>query len=423
MSNLIEIVESQASDPLELTPIQLLEIKKMGQELASKKSFYGLDEDDELDTEEKGAAEVIKCVPTNSGLHRVRVHNAIGSISLTDLTIHILPKISMKHFVHLARRTFEEPRSHTNPIDASSLNAFRNVLASWCVNSIERLIRGGLIAEYQEFNDKLSLVRGRVNSSATATNFLRGRLLVDCRFEDLDIDNSLNRIIKAALLLISMDRNAFSSDLRSRSYDIYQRMPQVGKVSSSDFKVQLGRHSNHYTSALDLSLRIIAGSAVDIRSGNLSGQTFLIPTPGLIEAAIRKILESKLAPIQVKKSGKIVSQNVFFSINPDLVFDNGRVTGDVKYKIASTNWVRNDVAQAAMFASGFNARAAVIVSFSNHPGNSDLKMNLGELPLHRITWNSAQDKDPVEAEEEFIARMRAFLLTFQEGNQPDSNHS
>jgi 5-methylcytosine-specific restriction endonuclease McrBC regulatory subunit McrC len=413
VSNFIELIESQISDPIQLSDIQLLEIKKIGQELASKKSFYGVDEDDELDADGKNTAEVIKCVSTNEGLHRVRVHNAIGSIALTDLTIHVLPKISMNHFVHLASRTFEDPRSHKNPVNVSSLDAFRNVLAIWCVESIEKLTRSGLISEYREFEEKLPLVRGRVNSSATAAQFLRGRLQVECRFEELDIDNPLNRIIKAALNLIAMERNEFSSDLRSRSNDIYQRMPRVGRIKNSDLRVQLGRHSNHYSGALDLSLRIIAGSAIDIRSGTVSGQTFLIPTPGLIEMAILKILESNLAPIQVKKSGKVVSQNVYFSINPDLVFNNGSVTGDVKYKIASTNWVRTDVAQAAMFASGFNAKAAVIVTFSNSPGNTDLEMNLGELPLHRITWNAAQVKDPIEAEEEFLARMRTFLLPFQ----------
>lgn len=413
VSSLIEIVESRLSDPIDLSEVQLEEIRTIGRELASKKSFYGLDEDDVLDLEGKGASEVIKSTPTQNGLHRIRVHNAIGSISLTDLTIHVLPKISMNHFVHLASRTFEEPRSHKNPIAVSSLDALRTVLATWCVSSIERLIKGGLISEYREFEDKIPFVRGRVNTIGTSTNFLRGRLLADCRFEELSIDNPLNRILKSALQVISMERNQFPPELRARSFDIFKHLPYVGKVSNSDFKVRLGRHSNHYANALDLSLRIIAGSAIDIRSGNIGGQTFLIPTPGLIEAAIRKILELNLAPIQVKKSGKVVSQHIYFSINPDLVFDNGSVTGDVKYKIASTSWVRSDVAQAAMFAAGFNAKAAVIVTFSNSVGNSDLEMNLGQLPLHRIAWRSSEEIDPIVAEEEFIARMRSFLLPFQ----------
>ena len=413
VSSSVEIYESRLSEPIELSEVQLAEIKKIGRDLASRKSFYGLDEDDELDADGKGSAEIIKSVPTQSGLHRLRVHNAIGSISLTDLTIHVLPKISLNHFVHLASRTFEDPRSHKNPVEVSSLNAFRNVLANWCITSIEQLLKGGLVAEYRECQEQLQFVRGRVSTTGTATNFLRGRLLADCRFDELNIDNPLNRILKAALFLISMERNSYSTELRARAFNLHQHLPLVGRVLNSDFKARLGRHSNHYANPLDLSLRIIAGSAIDIRSGKIGGQTFLIPTPGLIEAAIRKILETHLAPIHVKKAGKVLSQHVYFSINPDLVFDNGSVTGDVKYKIAGSNWVRSDVAQAAMFASGFNAKAAVIVTFSNSGADSDLEMSLGELPLHRITWRSGEEINPMVAEEEFIARMRAFLLPFQ----------
>ncbi len=413
MSSLLEIEESRTSDPMHLSEIQVSEIRNLGKHLASKKSFYGLDDEDSLNTEIDNSSEVIKCLPAGSNLYRVLVHNAIGVISLTDLTIHVLPKISMNHFVYLANCVFEEPRSHANRVKVSSLNAFRQVLATWCVNSVERLLKSGLTSEYQEVESELPIVRGRVNTTSTTLKFLRGRVGADCRFDDLDIDNPLNRILKTALYLISNETNVFSGELRAHSHYLFHQMAGVGRARHSDYKVKLERHSHRYVSALDLSLRVIAGSAIDIPSGNVGGQTFLIPTPGLVEAAIRKILESNLAPIQVKKSGRIVSQDAYFSINPDLVFNDGSVTGDVKYKIASANWVRNDVAQAAMFASGFNAKAAVIVTFSNSPGNSDLEMALGNLPLHRITWNSCPDKDPTEAEEEFIARMRAFILPFQ----------
>lgn len=421
VSNYLQIYESQLSDSIALTEVQLSEIKNIGRELASKKFFFGLNQDDELDVDGQGLAEVIKSVATQNGLHQIRVHNAIGSIMLTDLTIHILPKIPLNHFVHLASRTFEEPRSHKSSLEVSSLDALRNMLAMWCVTSIEHLLKNGLVSEYREHEDKIQFVRGRVDTTGTATNFLRGRLLADCRFDELNTDNPINRIIKSAVFVIFMERNSFSAELRARAFDLYQRLPHINRVINSDFKVRLGRHSNHYANALDLSLRIIAGTAIDIRSGKIRGQSFLIPTPGLIESAIRKILVTYLSPLQVKKSGKVVDQKVYFSINPDLVFDNGLVTGDVKYKITSSNWVRSDVAQAAMFAAGFNAKAALIISFSNSDAETDIEMNLGELPLRRITWRSSEKVDPLVAEEEFIARMRAFLLPFQSVLQKPSD--
>ena len=105
--------------------------------------------------------------------------------------------------------------------------------------------------------------------------------------------------------------------------------------------------------------------------------------------------------------------NSNFSINPDIIFENGTVTGDVKYKISESNWVRSDVAQAAMFASGYDAKAAVILSFAEDKDLIELKMDLGQLQLHRITWQASEHVKPIDAEEEFVARMRAFVLPFQ----------
>jgi hypothetical protein len=89
------------------------------------------------------------------------------------------------------------------------------------------------------------------------------------------------------------------------------------------------------------------------------------------------------------------------------------VTGDVKYKTAGKDWVRNDVAQATMFATGFEAKAALIISFSKSQHTLDLEMMMGQLPVHRINWNASDLIDPIVAEEELLARVRAFLLRYR----------
>ena len=50
------------------------------------------------------------------------------------------------------------------------------------------------------------------------------------------------------------------------------------------------------------------------------------------------------------------------TLNPDLVFEAGLVTGDVKYKLP-TEWDRGDLYQAVVFATGFRARQAALIHF------------------------------------------------------------
>jgi hypothetical protein len=114
----------------------------------------------------------------------------------------------------------------------------------------------------------------------------------------------------------------------------------------------------------------------------------------------------------VKAAKKVVSRSPFFSVNPDLVFNNGVITGDVKYKVASPMWVRSDVAQAALFASSFQASAALITTFSNTSRIADLEMQLGDLLVKRIIWCADADLDPVEVETDFIDRVRQFVSRY-----------
>ena len=66
-----------------------------------------------------------------------------------------------------------------------------------------------------------------------------------------------------------------------------------------------------------------------------------------------------------------------------------------------------------MFATGFEAQAALIISFTKSEIVSDIGMLMGKTPVHRITWNASSQIDPIVAEEEFLARVRAFLLRYQ----------
>ncbi len=413
VSEIVELRESELSAPIRLTDFQIGQLTQLGKDLAGKKSFYRDDEMEGADSELPKNTQVIRCHHDRDDLYRINVHNAIGVVSVAGLTLHILPKISLSHFAHLASRAYETPRSNENPVAVGSLEAFRDVLAHWCLSSIESLMKSGLVAEYQDQIENLTFVRGRVDPTLTAGNYFKGRLTASCTFDELDIDNALNRILKEALITIGRNLSSFNSDLSNRARNLERRMGKVSPISRPDFKVNLDRHSQHYSVALDLSLRIISGLGVDLDTGRITGKSFLIPTPGLIEAAILAILKRHLSPMDIRKSRKILDKNNYFSINPDIIFAHGRATGDIKYKISGSNWVRNDVAQATMFASGYEARSAVILAFSNNRETEDLEMELGQLRLHRITWPSSNDVLPIVAEEEFVARIRAFLLPIQ----------
>jgi len=414
VSDQFTIFESSQTT-LELTDEQAEALRLLGRQLRGNKVFYGapkpgdenFEENDEI--EEPQESSVIKCAASGDGKFRVRVANAIGAVALPGATLHVLPKIPVSHFAYIARHSYASHRTSQEAVAVDSLDLFWEIVAHWCVEAVEHLVRYGLLADYKEHTENLGLVRGRVNIRGTTHNFLSGRLEANCTFDELDLDHPLNRILRGAVRIVASSPNIVNADLKKRASRLDRAMDGIGSLRHSDFSVQLDRRTNRYADAIDLSHRVLGVVGTNVMAGEKFGKTFLIPTPGLIEEGLRSILSDSLAPVSVTNKGKQIFGSVHFSVNPDLVFAGGLVTGDVKYKVASEKWNRGDVQQASMFAAGYSAKAAVITTFSRSAAVGDLVMQLGDLELRRIVWAAHDDVAPVDAESNFLTRISSFL--------------
>ena len=419
MVNTILVHESQPR-VVELTVEQADVLQKLGVELKGSVAFYrdadidsfGEEVVGESGVEEQSESSVITCTHIRDNKYRVKVANAVGAVALPGASLHIEPKIHISHFAHLAKKAVAQHRSSSERVSIDSLDTFWELVATWCVASVEKIYRSGLLSDYREETDDLSVVRGRVNVRRTAEMFLHGHLAANCTFDEFDVDNSLNRVLRRAMSFISSTSWLQDVELKKRASRMDRAIEGVGALQHSDLGVKTDRRSRHYAEALDLSLRVLGPVGTNVFAGAGAGRTFLIPTPGLMEEGMRAVLTDGLFPVGVKSGKKVVSQSPYFSVNPDLVFNGGVITGDVKYKIASRIWVRSDVSQAALFATGYKASAALIATFSNTPGIADLEIQLGDLLVKRFVWCTDEELDPVEVEADFIDRVREFVSRY-----------
>ena len=397
---------------LALTPAQADQLRELGKKLKGKDLQYGdgtdTSSDESPESESKG---VLKCEPVwdKAGTYVVEALNVAGVVGLPDIDLHILPKIPISHFVHIARASISRPRLSNEKVSIDSLDAFWELIAEWCVSSVEKVVRDGLIADYHELTDDLSVVRGRANIRRTANHFVNGRLKANCTFEEFDHDNALNRVVRTAMRFITGATWNVGAELKKRAARMNRALDGVGDIQKGDIFVQVDRRSRRYAEAIDLSVRILGEIGADIDQGSRAGNTFLFYTPDLIEQGIRNILSDALAPCCVEKKSKSLSNQPVFGVNPDLVLGNGLVTGDVKYKLAGKNWVRDDVAQATLFASAFGSQRAVITTFSKDHSGSDLELEFDSLLLKRIVWDASQDVDPLVSQADFLFRMKKFI--------------
>lgn len=397
---------------LVLTLDQADQLRDLGKQLRGKDRQFdnGTDasSDDAAESDEK---RILTCQPVGGeeNTYDVRALNVAGVVGLPGLDLHILPKIPMNHFVHIARYAVSRPRLSNEEVSIDSLEAFWELIAEWCISAVEKIVRDGLIADYHELSDDLSVVRGRVNVRKTAEHFVNGRLQANCTFEEFDHDNALNRVLRTAMRYIAAATWLCEGELKKRAARMNRALEGIGDLQKGDIYVQVDRRSRRYSEAIDLSLRVLGEMGADVDMGNKLGRTFLFYTPALIEQGLRKILSDSLAPLPVYKSSRLLSENPVFRVNPDLVFGNVLLTGDVKYKVAGDTWVRDDVAQATLFASAFGVQRAVIATFSIEHLGSDLELEFYSLMLKRIVWEASPHVDPLISQADFLFRMKKFI--------------
>jgi 5-methylcytosine-specific restriction enzyme subunit McrC len=401
----VTIRESKAHT-LGLSDEQHERLVRAGRRLASSSRWWGSDETVEVDRS------LISCTPAGDGQYRIWIRDAVGAVALPDMTIIVQPKVPLDHFLFLLSASKAQPRFDFDKALANPDASLWELVANWYVDSAERLIRQGLVKDYRSTKDVLPIARGRIRSVDTSRLYYSGRIGVNCEFDEFDYDNELNRIVKAAAVSVSSSQ-LLDRVLRRRAARIVEELFNVGYLSPRDLGVEPDLHTSYYREPLALAKRVIAGQGVAPQAGTKTAWTFLVRTPELVEGGIRNLLADALSPqwhlARTPRGRRITGSTM--TLNPDLVFEAGLLTGDVKYKLP-TEWDRGDLYQAVVFATGFRARQAALIHFGiGHAREPSAlpELIVGDLPLSPFVWNAGEGVSPDDAAQALIERLAAWL--------------
>jgi hypothetical protein len=76
--------------------MQAAELRRLGKQLASKKTWWGWNPDDEV-----AERSLISCIPNSESQWDVRVRDSIGVVAVPGKQITVSPKISSRHLLYL----------------------------------------------------------------------------------------------------------------------------------------------------------------------------------------------------------------------------------------------------------------------------------------------------------------------------------
>lgn len=386
-----------------LTDDQAEKLTLLGKKLAGERRWWGSNL-----TGIDDSRSVFRLTKLFGGSWRVEVGNVVGVVGLPDLTVIVEPKIGMQHFAHLLARSNGMPRVDSSITSLEAALGLQRLVIEWFVAELDSLFRRGLVKDYVHSSERLPYVRGHVDLVTTSRQWLQGRVLVDCEFDDFTEATPINQYLAAAVFG-SMRSPAVDARLRMRLAYFARELPSVSREALEDIDLdRLPARYRHYQRALKYATDILTGVGRALESGEHVSGTFLFNSAAVAEGGIREVLTQALAPMRVVKTGGRHLLPAFVSVNPDLEIGPPPFTGDIKYKIGDRGWNRHDLAQAVLFAAAYKSSHAVIADFAEtqllHPF-----LRVGDIQVSRLRWAIGDGTDPEDSERHFAESARAFM--------------
>jgi len=164
-------------------------------------------------------------------------------------------------------------------IDVSRLPAteLADLFAFVLIGGVKHLVRRGLEQDYQSHREEIRGIRGRVDFLASGRRLLLAHGRASCEFDELIVDTSTNRILKATLRFLSgvptLDRELKKELLRLCR--CFREIKDVPLEARGFRKLQLHSNNRFYKFLLSICELVCGAWLVDEQSGQYRFRDFI----------------------------------------------------------------------------------------------------------------------------------------------------
>ena len=304
--------------------------------------------------------------------------------------------------------------------DEDLLEAFVSVFARSLTSAIER----GLYRTYASIDDDLSVIRGRVRIGDQITRRFRLSPPIAVSFEEFTVDNSENRLLKAAIDIASRIpiRNKKTRDslqyLRAMFSDV--SLVEFDRVWLPESVFT--RLNEHLKYSLSLATRIIRNSSISLEHGDGASDEFLINMATVFEDFVVTALreELNLSSREMPRANELrdnpyLDRGRRIKLKPDISrWEDSRciAIGDVKYKRTTAEGVVHpDIYQLLAYATATDLKQASVVYAMSPNESEDLMVGRHEVQYAGVVINVFA-LDLSKSTEEILQQISTFSQCF-----------
>lgn len=342
------------------------------------------------------------------GGRRLRAQQVVGVVVANDITLEILPKIdgdagtARTSLVHMLA-TVHDLKVDAGPLaelNWQSRDLLEILIRLFC-DKLTAVLRRGMPRAYLGREDDLPVLRGRLNIVRQCTALAADPQRLACRYEELDGDIALNRILKASLVRLGGLARAPETRRRlSELLFVYETVTLLPRTALPWHSVTLDRTNASWREVLGLA-RLLLGDRFQTTSlGGERGFALLFEMNTLFEEFVGRTLRRALAGsgASVTLQGPrghalhdLVQDRPLFATRPDAVVSRAGRT----ILVLDTKWKRltaavedprqgirqADVYQMMAYAQVYGCRNLMLV----YPHHAGLNQPSGCLNAYGIT--------------------------------------
>ncbi len=338
---------------------------------------------------------------------RVKASSYVGTIVTPDVRILIKPKIETANLFYLLEAGGQPLDVGPAVFDYETTGDLIPSFATFYVRHLETALTRGVPRAYQETQERLAGIRGRVDLPAQLR--LAGLPLpVECRFDEYIADIPLNRILRgAAVRLLRLP--GVTIPTRQALQRLAAQLGEADLPTPADLQARtmFTRLTEHCRPAERLARMVLGASSLLDAAGATGAAVFLIDMNKAFEdfvaARLTRYLSGQLI-VHTQRSERLDTDE-HIKIRPDIIFERrpGVVAyiADSKYKITDDGYGREaDYYQILAYTSALKVPEGMLI-YCHHDGSAPPRnVTVRNLGTQLSTWALRLDRTPSHIEHE-----------------------
>ena len=162
-------------------------------------------------------------------------------------------------------------------ISVEEFDNIHNLFAKILSEGIGKQLKQGLYREYINKTANISNLRGKINLNGTIKNFLCGRKILSCNYDELSENNLLNQILKTTANLFLHNENVITDYKKILRQEMlfFSEVETIPHNSIAWNKIQFVKNNQRYVLLINLCRLILEGMILTTEDGKYRLKSFL----------------------------------------------------------------------------------------------------------------------------------------------------